>query len=257
MKNNLRVLFVILGITIISVGGYYFWQVNKKIDIEKPISMSDAYKICNRTSCPTNKVTIDAFIISTESGDPELVSIENGKATNGIILELNSLTALNKSNILNRDGYLLRNGILKVEIKGVMKFVPSYLKELKDRISLSFNLADIQVISKSGCLTNGYPFAGGASNCFVPLNSNIKTDLRQDVSKLDIELIRKNVFLCNEEIKPEIDNFNKEYKGGGNSGIAVPVRIFYSCLEKKIEVTDDIRKYIEDNSESITPPFLN
>ncbi len=82
------------------------------------------------------------------------------------------------------------------------------------------------------------------------------TDLKKNVSKLDVELIRKNVLLCNEEIKPEIDKFNKGYKGGGNSGIAVPMRIFYTCLERKMDVTYDIRKYIEDNSESITPPFL-
>jgi len=96
----------------------------------------------------------------------------------------------------------------------------------------------------------------------LPKEDQSKNDVEVVVPKeikevsLDVELIRKNVFLCNLEIKSEIDKFNKEYKGGGNSGIAVPVGIFYNCLSKKMEVTDNVRVYIENNSESATPPFL-
>lgn len=69
-------------------------------------------------------------------------------------------------------------------------------------------------------------------------------------------LLYKNVAICNEEIKPELEKFNNEYTGGGNAGIAVPVGIFYKCLESKMVVTDEIRDYIQKNSSSVTPPFL-
>jgi hypothetical protein len=75
-------------------------------------------------------------------------------------------------------------------------------------------------------------------------------------SDLDIDLIKKNTFICNKEIIPELKKFENEYTGGGNSGTAVPDSIFFKCLEKKMNITQEIIDYIRQNSQSITPPFL-
>jgi hypothetical protein len=76
-------------------------------------------------------------------------------------------------------------------------------------------------------------------------------------SALDIKLIKENTLACNKEIIPELKKFESEYLGGGNMGTVEPDRIFFGCLDKKMIVTQEIKDYIYQNSESITPPFLD
>lgn len=76
-------------------------------------------------------------------------------------------------------------------------------------------------------------------------------------SALDIKLIKENTLLCNKEIILDLKKFDSEYPGGGNMGTVEPDRIFFDCLDKKMIVTQEIKDYIHQNSESITPPFLD
>ena len=76
-------------------------------------------------------------------------------------------------------------------------------------------------------------------------------------SALDIKLIKENTLACNKEIIPELKKFETEYSGGGNMGTVEPDRIFFDCLDKKMIVTQEVKDYIHQNSESITPPFLD
>ena len=40
-------------------------------------------------------------------------------------------------------------------------------------------------------------------------------------------------------------------------GTVEPDRISFDCLDKKMIVTQEVKDYIHQNSESITPPFLD
>ena len=110
-------------------------------------------------------------------------------------------------------------------------------------------------IAKSSAINRGKPSSNSYQE-FITIPTEYLKATDAPLFILDVFLVRKNVALCNEEIKPELETFYKGYSGGGNAGIAVPESLFYKCLETKMEVTDQVRDYVILHASSATPPFI-
>lgn len=181
-KPKLNTVLLVIITILLAVGLVYLFSgqrtkkiIKKEVDTGKYLSIDDLYKICNKLSCPSETINVDASIISNNSGEPQLVSIENGQRRESITLKpLRTMTVLDKYNLMNRDGYFLGNGILNIKIRGKIKYEPIFFDRLTDHISIYFNPIDIEIVSEGGCLTNGYPYSGGEEDCFKKINYNIE-----------------------------------------------------------------------------------
>jgi hypothetical protein len=191
MENKKIIIYIILGICLVSIGVFCLFKDDNKIIFNKDkiddsiigkinagefVSTSELYKVCNKSFCPSSEININGFIFDRSEGDPVLASKKDDKLISLIQLKPSkTMTVLDKYNLLNRDGNLLKNGILEVKISGTIFYDPIFFDTLEDSISLDFNLSDIQVLSKSGCLTGvgPYYFNYGNNNCFIPVNYTI------------------------------------------------------------------------------------
>jgi len=166
----LSILISIALIIVVILGGYYFFKIGLNKNSIDSGSLESLY--CDKNSCPNEEVIIEGDL--QRGGYPDSFKlITNNKY---IYISFEPNVSFLDILLFNEKNYLLKGGIVKVKVKGVVKYTEAVRIKLIGENIMVINPEDVELIEKVKCSEVGGSLSTleAGHGCFDFSNYNLK-----------------------------------------------------------------------------------